>query len=227
MNVRAPLSTPRRAGVAAAVLAVLLLALPGPASADPLAQARTAAQPRTVEEVQRALVQLGYLPAGSVDGIFGGRSRAAVIAFQKWKGLARDGIPGPVTQKALATAKRPTPRTRGRGTRTEILLDRQLLLFIKNGWVARTLHVSTGRRGFRTPAGRHVILRKRRLSRSLPYEVWLPWASYFVGGIAIHQSKNVPVKPVSHGCVRVPRYDARWLFRRTPVGTPVTVLKKS
>jgi len=26
---------------------------------------------------------------------------------------------------------------------------------------------------------------------------------------------------------RVPRYDAMWLFRRTPVGTPVTVLARS
>lgn len=206
---------------------MLLLALPGHASADQLAQARTTSRPRTVEAVQRKLVQFGYLPSGSVDGIFGVRSRAAVIAFQKWEGLARDGIPGPVTQEALAATKRPTPRTKGPGRRIEILLDRQLLLFIRNGWVARTLHVSTGRRGFRTPAGRYAIFRKRRKSRSLPYEVWLPWASYFVRGFAIHQAKNVPAKPASHGCVRVPRHDARWLFRRTPVGTPVTVLKKS
>jgi hypothetical protein len=212
----------------AAALAALLLALPGPASADPVTQAgRTTLRPRTVEAVQRKLVQLGYLPAGGVDGIFGGESRAAVIAFQKWKRLARDGIPGPVTQKALASAKRPTPRRKGPGTRIEILLDRQLLLFVRNGWVARTLHVSTGRRGFRTPAGDYAVLRKRRKSRSIPYKVWLPWASYFVRGVAIHQSKNVPVAPVSHGCVRVPVYDAVWLFRRTPVGTPVTVLKKS
>ncbi len=217
-----------RAGAAAVVLAALALALPGHAAADPLAKAvRTTPRPRTVEAVQRKLVQLGYLPAGSVDGIFGGRSRAAVIAFQKWKRLARDGIPGPVTQKALASAKRPTPRTKGPGTRVEILLDRQLLLFIRNGWVARTLHVSTGRRGFRTPAGDYAILRKRRRSRSIPYKIWLPWASYFLPGFAVHQSKNVPVRPVSHGCVRMPPYDARWLFRRTPVGTPVTVLKKS
>jgi lipoprotein-anchoring transpeptidase ErfK/SrfK len=155
------------------------------------------------------------------------RTEAAVIAFQKWTGLARDGIPSPITQRELEFAKRPTPRTKRRGARVEILLGRQLLLFIRRGRVQRALHVSTGRRGFRTPTGEYSVLRKRRRSWSIPYEVRLPWASYFVGGLAIHQSATVPVLPASHGCVRVTRYDVRWLFRRTPVGTPVTVLRRS
>jgi lipoprotein-anchoring transpeptidase ErfK/SrfK len=177
--------------------------------------------------VQRKLHELGYLPLSGVDGVFGAQSRTAVIAFQKWEGLARDGIPGPITQNALASAKRPAPVRSGGGTRIEILLDRQLLLLVRNGDVLRTIHVSTGKRGFVTPAGDYAVLRKRRRSWSIPYKVWLPWASYFVGGIAVHQSRFVPVRPVSHGCVRVTRYDARWLFRRTPVGTPVTVVARS
>jgi lipoprotein-anchoring transpeptidase ErfK/SrfK len=177
--------------------------------------------------VQRKLVRLGYLRPDSADGRFGGRSRTAVIAFQKWEGLARDGIPGPLTQRALARATRPAPLTKGKGTRVEILLDRQVLLLVRRGRVVRTIHVSTGKRGFRTPAGRYEVLRKRLRSWSIPYEVWLPWASYFVGGFAIHQAKSVPVRPASHGCVRVTRYDARWLFRRTLVGTPVRVLARS
>jgi len=164
---------------------------------------------------------------GGVDGIFGGQTQAAVIAFQKWKGLVRDGIPGPRTRAALSRARRPKPLTEGPGTRVEILLDRQVLLFIRNGWVARTIHVSTGKRGFVTPSGQYSVLRKRRRARSIPYKVWLPWASFIVGGIAIHESANVPVRRASHGCIRVPRYDAMWLFRRTPVGTPVTVLARS
>ena len=177
--------------------------------------------------MQRKLVELGYLPRGSVDGVFGPHSQAAVIAFQKWEGLLRDGIPGPITQTALASAQRPTPVTRGRGTRIEILLDRQVLLLVRRGEVTRTIHVSTGKRGFVTPTGEYSILRKRRKSWSIPYKVWLPWASYFVGGIAIHQSRVVPARPASHGCVRLTRYDAGWLYLRTPVGTPVTVVDRS
>lgn len=228
--------------VVAATLAValLLLALTAPAGAEAAPQSPAASKadaqadaalaglrPRGVRALQRRLADLGYLPAGGVDGIFGGQTQAAVIAFQKWRGLVRDGIPGPRTRAALSRAKRPKPLTEGPGTRVEILLDRQVLLFIRNGWVARTIHVSTGKRGFITPSGEYTVLRKRRKARSIPYKVWLPWASFIVGGIAIHESANVPVRRASHGCIRVPRYDAMWLFRRTPVGTPVTVLARS
>ena len=210
----------------AALIAFALL-VPTSAYADPLASGGVTPRPRTLEAVQRKLVELGYLPRGSVDGVFGAQSRAAVIAFQKWEGLTRDGIPGPITQTALASARRPAPVTRGRGTRIEILLDRQVLLLVRRGEVLRTMHVSTGKRGFLTPTGEYSILRKQRKSWSIPYKRWLPWASYFVRGFAIHQSRVVPARRVSHGCVRVTRYDARWLYLRTPVGTPVTVVNRS
>lgn len=228
MEVRAPALSPSRVGAAAVALAALALVLPTPAAADPLpAGSGATVRPRTVEAVQRKLAELGFLARSGVDGLFGAQSRGAVIAFQKWEGLVRDGIPGPVTQRALADAKRPTPLTTRRGTRIEILLDRQVLLFIRRGQVERVAHVSTGRARFATPPGRYEIFRKRRRARSIPYDVWLPYASYFVGGIAVHESQSVPVEPVSHGCVRATRYDARWLYRRTPIGTPVRVLARS
>jgi hypothetical protein len=142
------------------------------------------------------------------------------MAFQKWQGLARDGDAGPQTTAALATATRPTPRTAGGGRRFEVLLDRQLTLYIENGTVVRTLHVSTGAAGFETPTGRYAVFRKEQNSWSVPYKVWLPWASYFVGGVAFHESPDVPPAPASHGCVRVPRYDAKWLYDHAPNGTP-------
>lgn len=228
MEVRAPAPTPSRVGAAAVVLAALALALPAPATADPLSAGPGASvRPRTLEAVQRKLVELGFLAPSGLDGVFGAQSRGAVIAFQKWEGLARDGIPGPVTQKALADAKRPKPLTRRRGTRVEILLDRQLLLLVRHGRVARVVHASTGKRRFATPTGKYTVFRKKRRSFSIPYKVWLPYASYFVRGIAIHQSSNVPVYPASHGCVRVTPYDAKWLYRRIPVGTRVVVLAHS
>lgn len=186
-----------------------------------------AARTLTVWALQRKLAFLGYLPLSAVDGSFGDQTRTAVIAFQKWEDLARDGIPGPLTAAALAKARRPTPRTEGPGTRVEVLLDRQLALVIRRGRVVRTIHVSTGAANYETPPGRYAVFRKRRRSWSVPYRVWLPWASYFVRGIAFHQARNVPVTPASHGCVRVTRHDARWLYRMTPVGTKVRVLTRS
>jgi hypothetical protein len=177
--------------------------------------------------VQRRLVTLGYLPRGAVDGVFGGHTRSAVIAFQKWEGLHRDGIYGPLTRRALRRAERPTPQARGRGRRVEVLLDRQLALVVRRGRVVRTLHVSTGRPRFATPPGSYAVFRKQRRSWSVPYKLWLPWASYFVGGIAFHEAAVVPTAPASHGCVRVTRHDARWLFEQTPVHTAVAVLERS
>ena len=108
-----------------------------------------------------------------------------------------------------------------------MLLDRQVALVIRAGRVLRTVHVSTGKRGYATPVGRFQVTRKSRRSWSVPYRVWLPWATYFVRGIAFHQSQHVPVTPASHGCVRVTAADARWLYNLTPVGTKVRVIARS
>lgn len=53
-----------------------------------------------VEEMQRRLRDLEFEP-GPLDGIFGRRTRAAVIAFQESNGLEADGICGKLTWRAL------------------------------------------------------------------------------------------------------------------------------
>ena len=178
--------------------------------------------------LQQRLADLGFLPVSDVDGVAGEKTRFAVIAFQKWARLARDGVAGPQTRTALAQAGRPSPiASGGGGRRVEVLLDRQLALAIENNAVVRVIHVSTGAPGFGTPAGSYSVFRKEARSWSVPFKVWLPWASYIVGGIAFHEYPDVPVTPASHGCIRTPRYDARWLYDFTPIGTPVSVLARS
>lgn len=53
-----------------------------------------------VRKLQELLNALGY-DCGSVDGIFGSKTKAAVLAFQKANGLAADGIVGPLTWAKL------------------------------------------------------------------------------------------------------------------------------
>lgn len=62
----------------------------------PLAQG---SRGEAVRDLQVRLASAGY--AADPDGIFGPRTRAAVMAFQRESGLAADGIAGPDTMAAL------------------------------------------------------------------------------------------------------------------------------
>jgi peptidoglycan hydrolase-like protein with peptidoglycan-binding domain len=56
-----------------------------------------------ISELQEALSSAGYDP-GPVDGTFGPRTEAAVVAFQQANGLSADGVVGPETASALNSA---------------------------------------------------------------------------------------------------------------------------
>ncbi len=51
----------------------------------------------------------------------------------------------------------------------------------------------------------------------------MPYASYFVGGFAMHAYPSVPTYPASHGCVRVPPVEAPGVYSFARYGTPVWV----
>ena len=109
------------------------------------------------------------------------------------------------------------------GKRVEILLDRQVALAIVDNRVERVFHISSGSYG-RTPSGQFRVYRKERLSWSVPFSTWMPWASYFVGGIAFHAYGYVPAYPASHGCVRMMARDAPLMYAFATTGTPVDVI---
>jgi hypothetical protein len=193
-----------------------------------LRRALTAAAVKTeprpgVLEFQTLLGDLGFMGPGGVSGELDDRTAVAVLAFQKWSGLPRTGELDATTARFLLRATRPNPRTVGSGRRVEVLLDRQLALLVEGGRVERAIHISTGAYN-RTPVGTFHVFRKERMSWSVPFSVWMPWASYFVGGIAFHEYPSVPSYPASHGCVRVNAYDALRLYEFASPGTQVTVL---
>lgn len=192
------------------------------AGPKPVRKARGEKLPGT-RQVQKRLAKLGYLPKSAVDGLAGYRTQQAVIAFQSWEGLDRDGVVGPVTSAALAQARRPKPRPGGPARRMEVYRDRGVTLLVEGGRTKRAIHTSSGASGTSTPPGRFEVFRKELQSWSVPFQTWLPYASYFNQGIAFHEYPDVPPYPASHGCVRVPAPEAKIVYRFATIGTTVVV----
>jgi lipoprotein-anchoring transpeptidase ErfK/SrfK len=191
----------------------------GPA---PVTKPRGAKLPGT-RQIQKKLAKLSYLPKKAVDGLAGYRTQQAVIAFQSWEGLDRDGVVGPATSAALSTARRPKPRPGGPARRIEVYNERGVTLLIVGGRTKRAIHTSSGAPGTATPTGRYSVFRKELQSWSVPFSTWLPYASYFNNGIAFHEYPDVPTYPASHGCVRVPAPEAPGVYAFASMGTVVVV----
>jgi lipoprotein-anchoring transpeptidase ErfK/SrfK len=173
--------------------------------------------------VQRRLIALHYLPADAVSGRWDYRTSQAVMAFQAWQGIDRDGSVGAQTLAELETASTPKPATTGTGKRMEVYRGKGVTLLVDGPQVTLAVHSSSGAAGYETPVGTYSIFRKERNSWSYPYQVWLPYASYFNAGIAFHASADVPANPASHGCIRLPVPEAAAVYEFAAIGTPVTV----
>jgi lipoprotein-anchoring transpeptidase ErfK/SrfK len=175
-----------------------------------------------VRDVQKRLAELKFLRPSEVDGKLGPRTRDAITAFQQWSGVTPDGIAGPKTLAKLRTAATPRPGSKGPRHRIEVYRTKGITLLIDNGKVIRVIHSSAGKRGFETPTGSYRVQRKVLMDWSRPYKAWMPYASYFVGGYALHEG-TVPSYPASHGCVRLTAWDAADTYRFASIGTAVIV----
>jgi L,D-transpeptidase catalytic domain/Sporulation and spore germination/Putative peptidoglycan binding domain len=196
----------------------------GRAVSEPLVPEQNRAP--TVRETQQLLIDLGFMDRSGLTGEIDSQTSTAVLGFEKWSGLTRDGILSAATIDAISRATRPEPALRAPGRRIEVQLGRQVALLIENGRVERVVHISSGAYG-KTPQGSFHVLRKERYSWSVPFKVWLPWASYFTGSVAFHEFGSVPTYAASHGCVRVNHYDAPILYDFATLGTQVDVFSET
>jgi hypothetical protein len=94
----------------------------------------------------------------------------------------------------------------------------------RGGTLIGVTTVSTGRPGHDTPTGRFPILGKHRQHFSNLYNgAPMPFMQRLtMDGIALHAGE-IPGRPASHGCVRLPLAFARLLFAATAVGTTVHI----
>ena len=101
------------------VSALLMVSVLAPSSS---ALSRQGSRGDEVTQIQQKLKNWGYY-TGSVDGIFGPQTTAAVRLFQERNGLAVDGIAGPKTLAAMGIQNSSTGST-GSYTNDQYLLAR-------------------------------------------------------------------------------------------------------
>lgn len=176
-------------------------------------------QGRDVRALLRRLDALRYR-VPRVSTTFSPAARDGVVAFQKATGLARTGVVGTATWRALGRARVLRPRFSRPALHIEVDKTRQILLVVKKGAVATVLQTSTGATG-NTPEGRWRIYWKTPGYNSLG----MYYSMYFKGGFAVHGYASVPPYPASHGCARLPIWTASWLYRQSPVGETVYVYR--
>jgi lipoprotein-anchoring transpeptidase ErfK/SrfK len=127
------------------------------------------------------------------------------------------------TWGSLLTASPPSPRYAYSGTRIEIDMSRQVLLYIQNGVVTKTLPCSTGKPGWETKAG----------SYQINYKDGIGWVTGPLGPMYsacnvyphhyIHGSGSVPAYAASHGCIRVTVWDMDELYPQLFRGMRVNI----
>lgn len=182
---------------------------------------RSGSRGAAVSAMQSRLGQLGFFV--SADGAYGFNSFHAVMAFQKFYGLGRDGVAGPQTLRHINLVGRPNARSRS-GRVIEVDLARQVVLLVNGGYVHHVFNTSTGDASHRTPRGTFKIFRHINGLRISPLgKLWRP--KYFNRGIAMHGSPSVPAYAASHGCVRLtdPEIDFLWGTPWGRIGTKVWV----
>ena len=94
--------------------------------ASPVADAASLKQGSTgslVKTVQTKLKNWGYY-TGTIDGIYGAKTVAAVKYFQRKNGLTQDGVVGPATAKAMGISLSSSSTSTGYNSNDEYLLAR-------------------------------------------------------------------------------------------------------
>jgi hypothetical protein len=188
-----------------------------------------------VKALQQRLAALKYYP-GSIDGNFGANTLEAVWAFYEVQGLTPHNYVSSAMKRALAHPQAPRKLvSHGGANRIEVSLSREVLVLYRNNQVQLISHVSTGGHyhycspnggcGFAvTPTGNYRTVVFMRGWVHVPLgEMFNP--VFFIGtAFAIHGDTDVPLAPVSHGCVRIPMDIANFFHKLVKIpGEPVYI----
>jgi lipoprotein-anchoring transpeptidase ErfK/SrfK len=187
-------------------------------------------------EVEQRLSDLGYWIT-KVDGKSDDSTRQAIIAFQKIERRKRTGVLSAADMALLEKASRPAAKYASGPAHVEVDIGRQVLFYVgDDGTVKHILPVSTGsekkyfddnqwQTAHTTRGNFKVQWKYNGVRKASLGDLYYP--SYFNGGIAVHGSPSIPAFPASHGCVRIPMFADKAVYKMMPVGTPVYVYDHS
>jgi peptidoglycan hydrolase-like protein with peptidoglycan-binding domain len=239
----------RRLWICVLLAPVLALAVPAVALATPSVHAEqaaataaaTAAKPvqfgqhgAAVRTLQRRLAALKYYP-GAIDGNFGTNTLEAVWAFQEVQGLPGEDSVSAAMQQALAHPRAPRVLDAAAGpNRVEVNLGIEVLVLYHNNQIELISHVSTGGGYYYCTAGgcAYAITPTGNFTTLSFFPGWLAVplgfmynSVFFIGtAYAIHGDTDVPLAPVSHGCVRIPMDIAAFFHTLVKIpGEPVII----
>jgi peptidoglycan hydrolase-like protein with peptidoglycan-binding domain len=231
----------RRLWMSLLLVPVLALAAPTAALASSSAPTATTSvlqlgmKGSAVKVLQRRLAALKYYP-GSIDGHFGTDTLEAVWAFQEVQGLPGGDYVSSAMQRALADPRAPKVLDRRAGAnRIEVNLASEVLVLYRDNNIELISHVSSGGGYyFCSPGGGcgYAITPTGNFKTVvyMPGWVQVPLGEmynpvFFIGtAYAIHGDTDVPLAPVSHGCVRIPMDVAAFFHTLVHIpGEPVIV----
>ena len=168
----------------------------------------------------RLLAKQGYYTTHGTQ-LQPARPGFAVMAFRKVNGMKRTFNASPGIFKKLADGKGGFHlKYPGAGKHVEVDISKQVMVLANHGKPQYTFHVSTGAAGDPDdPGPLPVLLPTSRASTPMG----MYYSVYWHGGYAIHGYHSVPPYPASHGCVRNPIPESKFIYNWVSLGMSIYV----
>jgi hypothetical protein len=149
---------------------------------------------------------------------YGSKTGFAVMAFRKVNGMKRTFNASPGIFKQLAAGKGSFHlHYPGKGKHVEVDISKQVMVLAKHGKPQHTFHISTGAPATPTIRGHyHFYMRQPGFNAEGMY-----YSVYWHGGYAIHGYHSVPPYPASHGCVRNPIPESKFIYNWVSLGMSI------
>ncbi|MGH3031912.1 MAG: L,D-transpeptidase family protein [Gaiellaceae bacterium] len=173
-----------------------------------------------VKIFNRLLARQGYHT--SRGRRYRGPTKRAVMAFRKVNGLRRTYDANRRIFRRLAAGRGGFRLAHPRaGRHVEVDISRQVMVLAARGKARRIFHVSTGAPATPSDPGMFRFYRRQPGYNSLG----MYYSVYYNRGEAIHGYRSVPPYPASHGCIRNPTPNSRFVYDWVRLGMRIYVYR--